>query len=98
MSQKPDALLRRRAISEALVAAGFPVRPATLATMASRGGGPPYRRFGRIPLYHLSEALAWAESRLSPPRGSSSEIDASSAQPRCRLRRHKTHQAGTVAP
>ena len=73
MPYGPDALLRRRATAEALIAAGFPVRPATLATMASRGGGPPYRVFGRIPLYRLADALAWAESRLSPPRRSSSE-------------------------
>jgi hypothetical protein len=75
MPYGPDALLRRRATAEALIAAGFPVRPATLATMASRGGGPPYRVFGRIPLYRLADALAWAESRLSPPRRSSSEGD-----------------------
>ena len=73
MLQHPEAWLRRRATSEALTAAGFPVRPATLATMASRGGGPPYRLFGRVPLYRLADALAWAESRLTPPRHSSSE-------------------------
>jgi hypothetical protein len=31
---------------------------------------------GRITLYRWGDALAWAESRLSPPRCSSSEADA----------------------
>ena len=43
----PDARLTRNAIAAALTEAGYPIRPATLATKASRGGGPPFRRFGR---------------------------------------------------
>jgi len=42
--------------------------------MATRGGGPPYRTFGRTVLYKWSEALGWAESRLSAPRRTTSEI------------------------
>jgi hypothetical protein len=72
----PDALLRRREAAAALTAAGFPVRPATLATLASRGGGPPYRRFGAVALYRWGEALEWAQSRLSAPIRSTSELDA----------------------
>jgi hypothetical protein len=72
-----DTRLRRRALAEALTAAGYPVRPATLASMATRGGGPPYRLFGRVPLYHWGEALAWAEDRTTAPRRSSSEGGAS---------------------
>jgi hypothetical protein len=72
----PDALLRRKPLSEALSAAGYPVTEKTLATKATRGGGPPYRLFGRIPLYRWGDALAWAEARMSPPRGSTSEADA----------------------
>ena len=72
----PNTMLRRREIAEALRARGFPVSDKTLATKATRGGGPPFRSFGRIPLYHLGDALAWAEGRLSPPRRSTSEPDA----------------------
>jgi hypothetical protein len=43
----PNALLRRKQAAEALTAAGFPTSAATLATKASRGGGPTYRLFGR---------------------------------------------------
>jgi hypothetical protein len=71
----PDALLKRAAAAEALSASGYPVRPATLATKASRGGGPPFRRFGRIPLYRWADALDWARSRLGPTMRSTSEAD-----------------------
>lgn len=73
----PDAKLRRRDLAKALTGLGFPVTEATLATKATRGGGPPFRLFGRIPLYRWGEALAWAEARLSPPRNSTSEGDVS---------------------
>jgi hypothetical protein len=36
----------------------FPVAAASLATMVSRGGGPPYRSFGRVALYRWGDALA----------------------------------------
>jgi hypothetical protein len=69
----PAALLRRVACAEALTNAGFPISAKTLASMATRGGGPPYRTFGRVVLYRWSEALGWAEGRLTPPRSSTSE-------------------------
>jgi hypothetical protein len=70
-----DALLTRRDAAAALTAAGYPVARATLATRAVRGGGPPFRRFGRVPLYSWGDLLAWAQSRLSPPICSTSEAD-----------------------
>jgi hypothetical protein len=72
----PDAMLTRRHAAAALTAAGYPVAPATLATRASRGGGPPYQRFGRVPLYRWGDCLDWAHSRLSAPVRSTSEADA----------------------
>jgi hypothetical protein len=74
--ENPDARLTRDQVAALLTAAGFPVRAKTLATKATRGGGPPFRRFGSRPLYRWGDALAWAESRLSPPIGSTSERDA----------------------
>jgi hypothetical protein len=73
----PEARLTRTAVAAALTAKGFPVRAATLATKATRGGGPPYQLFGARPLYRWADALEWAQSRLSPPRRSTSEADAS---------------------
>lgn len=72
----PDTRLTRNALAAALTAAGFPIRPATLATKATRGGGPPFQRFGSRPLYKWADALRWAQSRLSKPVASTSELDA----------------------
>lgn len=68
-----DAQLTRKQFAEALTAHGFPIRSATLATMATRGGGPPYQTFGRTCLVTWGIGLAWAKSRLSKPRTSTSE-------------------------
>ena len=71
-----DNLLTRKAAAEALTAAGYPIRTATLATMASRGGGPAYRMFSSRVLYRWSDLLSWAESRTSAPQHSTAEADA----------------------
>jgi hypothetical protein len=74
--ENPDAILTRTQTGAALRAAGFPVADKSLATRASRGGGPPYRRFGARVLYRWGDALAWAQARLSDPIRSTSELDA----------------------
>jgi len=70
-----DAWLTRDVTAAALTEAGFPIKPKTLATKASRGGGPVFRSFGTRVLYRWGDALEWAQSRLSPPRSSTSEAD-----------------------
>jgi hypothetical protein len=72
----PDALLTRERTAQALTEAGFPIKAKTLATKATRGGGPPYHKFGPRALYRWSDALAWAERRLGSARCSTSEQDA----------------------
>jgi hypothetical protein len=69
-----STLLRRPDCATALTNYGYPVRPKTLSTLATRGGGPPYHKFGRTVLYRWADPLAWAEARLSPPRRSSSDL------------------------
>lgn len=64
----PDALLNRNRVAEALTAAGYPIKAKTLATKATRGGGPPYRTFGVRALYRWSDALAWAKAQTTAPR------------------------------
>ncbi len=56
-SHNPDALLRRRRLAEALTARGFPITDKTLASMATRGGGPAYQLWGRFPVYRWASAL-----------------------------------------
>jgi hypothetical protein len=72
----PKALLPRDKTADALTASGFPISPKTLATKATRGGGPPFHRFGPRVLYRWGEALTWAEDRLSPTMRSTSDRDA----------------------
>jgi hypothetical protein len=73
--EDPDTLLRREATAKALTEKGYPVSGKTLSTKATRGGGPPFRSFGRIPLYRWGDALMWAESKMTPPRHSTSASD-----------------------
>lgn len=80
--QSPDALLTRDALAKALTDAGFPVKAPTLATKATRGGGPPFRRFGARPLYRWADAIAWAEGRLSSLHRSTSEYSPVSTEGR----------------
>lgn len=74
-----NTLLQRGRCAAALSDAGFPTSAATLATKATRGGGPPFRRFGRVALYRWGDALEWAQSKLGPALSSTSELDARNA-------------------
>ena len=75
MPDDPNALLQRVPTAAALTAAGYPVSPKTLATKATRDGGPSYRLFGRRALYRWGDALAWAQDQMSAPRASTSGSD-----------------------
>jgi hypothetical protein len=75
----PDALLRRKPTAAALTEAGFQTSSTTLATLACRGGGPKFRKYGRYPVYRWGDALEWARSRLSAPVRSTSELDVRTA-------------------
>jgi hypothetical protein len=72
----PTARLDRKTLALTLTTAGFPISHATLATLASRGGGPAFQLWGRKPLYPWRAALEWAESRLTAPVRSTSEARA----------------------
>jgi len=76
LSDAPDALLTRERTAGALTAAGYPVATKTLATKATRGGGPPYSLFSGRALYRWGDALDWARSLTTTPRRSTSEADA----------------------
>jgi len=75
-----EKLLTRAQAAAALTESGFPTSPATLATKATRGGGPTFRRFGRRPLYRWGDALEWARSRLSKPVTCTAEATAARAR------------------
>jgi hypothetical protein len=71
-----SARLRRAAAAQALTAAGYPITCATLATLASRGGGPRYRVFGRVVDYSWSDLVEWAEGRVEHRGGTAAKIAA----------------------
>lgn len=52
---------------------GIDIAVATLAKMATVGGGPAMQYSGRIPLYAITDLDAWAEERLGKSVRSTSE-------------------------
>ena len=53
---------------------GFPCTSKWLAKLAVYGGGPPFRKAGRVPMYPRDGLNLWAESRLGPLVGSTAEL------------------------
>ncbi len=75
----PSALrkprLRRWEASDYLrIAHGITIAPATLAKMASVGGGPAYNKANRTPLYPVEELDRWAAARLGNLVHSTSDL------------------------
>ena len=64
---------RREAAAYVREKHNVPCSEATLATLASRGGGPCYCLFGRIPIYSEEGRDAWVEARMGAPVRSTSE-------------------------
>jgi hypothetical protein len=52
---------------------GFPCSPRWLAKLAVIGGGPVFRKAGRVPIYAPSDLDDWAESRIGAPQRSTSD-------------------------
>lgn len=71
----PDTMLPREKVAASLTAAGYPIKTSTLAAKATRGNGPPYRKFSGKALYRWGDALAWAKSMTMLPRRNTSEAD-----------------------
>jgi hypothetical protein len=69
ISPKPDTILRRADLPEASRRElGFVFPNKQAATLASRGGGPPYVTVGRITYYRWADFVEWVRSRMSDPR------------------------------
>jgi hypothetical protein len=68
-------LLRRKAASEYLNQNhGVQRATSTLAKLAVVGGGPVFRRDGRVPLYSTDDLDLWAASLLSQPMRTTSDL------------------------
>jgi hypothetical protein len=72
--------LDRKEAASFLTAHGYRTAPATLAKLACIGGGPAFESFGRRPLYRESDLLAWAQSRSTGLRRSTSDPGAANGQ------------------
>jgi len=70
----PAKFLRRSEAADFLTGEGYPTARATLQKLATVGGGPAFRRWGRIALYDHADLVAWAESRRSRKVASASEL------------------------
>lgn len=60
-----DQYLNRDKAAQFLDKIGLRISAATLATFASRGGGPNYTRFGKRAVYLEKDLLEWASERMS---------------------------------
>lgn len=66
--------LRRDEVSQYLdIIHGITLAPSTLASMATRGGGPPFNLMNRTPLYPRDALDCWALEKLGPLRYSTSD-------------------------
>jgi hypothetical protein len=67
------SFMRRREAVEYLASLGLPIAFNTLQKLATTGGGPVFRHFGRWPIYRREDLEDWARSRLSGPKASTSQ-------------------------
>jgi hypothetical protein len=73
MAVEFERRLDRRQAAAFLTERGYRTAPATLAKLASLGGGPIFESFGRKPLYREADLLAWACAKTTGPRRSTSD-------------------------
>lgn len=52
----------------------FPCSPRTLAKLAYVGGGPAFRKAGRVPLYSVSACNEYGQSKIGPLVHSTAEL------------------------
>jgi hypothetical protein len=74
--EPPSQPLKRRTAASAYLREKWGVEraPGTLAKLAVVGGGPPFRKAGRIPLYAPADLDAWASWLLGEAVASTSEL------------------------
>jgi hypothetical protein len=70
----PSRPLRRAEAAAYVTSRFFPCSPKTLAKLCVVGGGPQYRKAGRVPLYETADLDLWVQTKLSPKVSSSSEL------------------------
>jgi hypothetical protein len=75
ISLNPVRLLRRAEAAKHIQDKwGYPCSPRTLAKYAVVGGGPPFRKAGRYPLYDQNDLDGWISGKFSEPVTSTSAL------------------------
>jgi hypothetical protein len=68
----PDRLLNTQEAARYLAERGTPIAEKTLRKLRCVGGGPSFRRWGRLPVYEPEALDRWREEKLSLPKRSTS--------------------------
>jgi hypothetical protein len=76
-----DTLLTRPQTAKALTDCGVPTAEKTLSTKASRGGGPPYRLYGKIAIYTWGDVVAWVREIMGESASNATERHARDGTP-----------------
>jgi hypothetical protein len=74
-SPSQPVLLDPPSASNFLTKRGFATATRTLAKLRCVGGGPQFRRFGRLIRYERGALESWAQQRLSRPLRNTSEVN-----------------------
>jgi len=74
--QQPRPWRNAKQASKYFAAKGIKIAAGTYNKPRVTGGGPKFRKFGRVPLYDEADLDSWAEERLSPPKRSTSDSKA----------------------
>jgi hypothetical protein len=64
-----NSMLTREQAAKTLTEYGYPITAGALATLATRGGGPPRVRFGKRVLYRWASLIDWASGRCTEIAG-----------------------------
>jgi hypothetical protein len=67
----PDTLFTRPQLAEAAKRANIPVAESSLASMASRGTGPTFAKYGNRVLYRWQDFVQWVASKSTVARSTS---------------------------
>ena len=77
----PQTFLTSPQLAGALEQCGIQCSTETLATKATRGGGSPFRKFGKLRLYQWGDAVDWVRETMSEPARTTSEHRAREGAP-----------------
>lgn len=73
---KPSRLLTRVEAALRITEKGYPIKPKTLAKLASIGGGPMFRKAGKHPRYEIEDCDAFAMAKITRKVRSVAELRA----------------------